>query len=340
VTLLLDNADVRRVLRMRDCIDALEASFADLAAGNAVDRPRSHTYTHVGEGTHYLFKSMDGALPRLGVHALRLTSDLTHEHDGRRDKIPAAPGGRYVGLVLLFDQATLVPLALLHDGYLQRMRVGATSALAADRLARRDARVAAVIGAGWQAGAQIEGLGEIRKLDEIRVYAPTRPRLEWFCANYGARAVGSAREAIDGADVVALATNSHEPVLDGNWLEPGQHVGSVQGRELDERTLERADLVVVRSRERPTFHYANGHAPVEAGQDHEVDAVSLADVVAGRAGRASNDQITLFAGGGTGGSSGLGTQFAAVGHAVYRAALDAGVGRELPTEWFTQEEKP
>src|SRR5512146_2061 len=128
---------------MRDCIDALEASFGDLAAGTAVDRPRSHTYTQVGEGRHYLFKSMDGALPRLGVHALRLSSDLTHEHGGRRDKIAAAPGGRYVGLVMLFDQASLVPLALLHDGYLQRVRVGATSALAADRLARRDARVAA-----------------------------------------------------------------------------------------------------------------------------------------------------------------------------------------------------
>src|SRR5690242_13480889 len=142
---------------MRKCVDALAASFADLADGNAVDRPRSHTYTHLGDGRHYLFKSMDGALPRLGIHALRLSSDLTWEHDGRRDKLPAAPGGRYVGLVLLFDQATLVPLAILPDGYLQRMRVGATSALAADRLARPEARVAAVVGAGWQAGAQIEG---------------------------------------------------------------------------------------------------------------------------------------------------------------------------------------
>src|SRR3954447_10939213 len=137
---------------MEDCIRALEGSFGDLARGEAIDRPRSHTYTALGEGRHYLFKSMDGALPRLGVHALRISSDLTWEHDGRRDKVPAAPGGRYVGLVLLFDQATLVPLAILHDGYLQRMRVGATSALAADRLARPDVHVAAVVGAGWQAG--------------------------------------------------------------------------------------------------------------------------------------------------------------------------------------------
>jgi ornithine cyclodeaminase/alanine dehydrogenase-like protein (mu-crystallin family) len=339
VTLLLDNDDVRAVLRMRDCVDALRASFADLAAGEAVDRPRSHTYTDLGGGRHYLFKSMDGALPRLGVHAVRLSSDLTHEHDGRRDKIPAAPGGRYVGLVGLFDQATLVPVALVHDGYLQRMRVGATSALAVDLLARRDARVAGVIGAGWQAGAQIEGLRAVRDLGEVRVYAPTRPKLEAFCGEHGAVPAASAREAIAGADVVALATNAHEPVLDGGWLEAGQHVGSVQVREVDRRTLDRADLIVERSEVQPTFHFADGHRPVEAGEVAGPDAartVTLAEVVAGRAGRTSEEQLTLF----TGGSAGLGTQFAAVAHAVFLAARDAGVGRELPTEWFTQEEKP
>jgi len=343
LTLLLDNDDVRQVLRMRDAIDSLELAFADLADARAVNRPRSHTYTDLGGGRHYLFKSMDGSLPRAGVHALRLSSDLTHEHDGRRDKIPAAPGGRYVGLVLLFDIETLVPLALVHDGELQRVRVGATSALAADRLARRDARVAAVIGAGWQAEKQIEGLRAVRELEEIRVYAPTRDRLVTFCYEAGAVPARSAREAIDGADIVALATNSHEPVLDGGWLEPGQHVGSIQGGELDAATVARADVVVVRSRDRATSHHAPGHAPREVERDARFvreDVVELGEVVTGRAGRRSDDDVTLFTGGGTGASSGLGIQFAAVADAVHRAARAAGLGRELPTEWFTQEEKP
>src|SRR5690348_18057572 len=146
---------------MGDVIDALDAAFVDYAEGVAVNRPRSHTYTHRGEGRHYLFKTMDGSLPRLGVHALRLTSDLTDERDGKRVKIPAAPGDRYVGLVLLFDLDQLAPVAIVQDGYLQRVRVGATSALAADRLARRDAHVVGLIGAGWQAGAQLEGLREV-----------------------------------------------------------------------------------------------------------------------------------------------------------------------------------
>lgn len=336
MTLLLENDDVRRVLRMRDCIDALGEAFRDLADGRAVNRPRSHTYADLGGGRHYLLKTMDGSLPRRGVHALRVTSDLTHEHHGRRDKVPAAPGERYVGLVLLFDLDTLVPLAILHDGYLQRTRVGATSALAADRLATRDARVAAVIGAGWQAGAQVEGLREVRDFDEIRVYAPTRHKLHAFCLEHRTEPATTAREAIEGADVVALATNSHEPVLDGAWLAPGAHVNSVQRREVDGGTLARATLVVVRSRDEPTFHYAPGHAPSAALQRaHDDDVVELGDVLAGRVRRASADSITLFAGGG-----GLGVQFAAVADLVYRRALELGLGRDLPTEWFTQEEKP
>ena len=347
MTLLLDNDDVRRVLRMRDCVDALAEAFADHAAGRAVDRPRSHTYTNRGDGRHYLFKTMDGSLPGRGVHALRLTSDLIYEHgeagSRRREKIPAAPGERYVGLVLLFDQATLAPLAIVHDGYLQRMRVGATSALAADRLARPDACVVGVVGAGWQAGAQIEGLREVRDLEEVRVYAPTRAKLQDFCAEHDAFPVASPREAIADADIVALATNAYDPVIDGAWLEPGQHVGSVQGHELDDATIDRADLIVVRSRARATHHYALGRAPLAAAEQKGLDATKVAElgeVVSGAAGRRSPDQITLFTGGGTGASSGLGIQFAAVAHVVYQAAKAAGLGRELPTEWFTQKEKP
>jgi alanine dehydrogenase len=336
VTLLLDNGDVRSVLRMRDAIDALDAAFVDYASERAVNRPRSHTYTHRGEGRHYLFKTMDGSLPRLGIQALRLTSDLTEERNGTRTKIPAAPGDRYVGLVLLFDLERLAPVAIVHDGYLQRVRVGATSALAADRLARRDAKVVGLVGAGWQAGTQLEGLREVRDVSEVRVYAPTRAKLDAFAAEHQAVAVDSAEEAVVGADIVVLATNSHRPVIHGGWLAPGVHVNSVQRHELDEATVTRADLVVVRSREEPTFHYASGHAPRAARERALPGAVELGDVLTGLVdGRTRDDEVTLFTGGG-----GLGIQFAAVAHAVYEAAQAAGVGRELPTEWFTQAEKP
>lgn len=356
MTLILDNADVERVLTVEACLAALELAFRDYADGRAVNRPRSHTYTALGEGHHYLFKSMDGSLPRYGVHAIRLSSDHIHElsRDGRRrrEKLPLAQGQRYVGLVMLFDIHRLEPLAIIQDGFLQRLRVGCTSALAAKYLARPEASVVGLIGSGWQAGAQLLAIRQVRPIKAYRAYSPNAERLRAFCQEFSNRLgqpvepVRSARDAVEGADIVACATNSHDPVLDGDWLAPGQHVGSVQGHELDGRTLERAALIVVRSREPATFHYAPAQAPVEAGERKRLDerlgrkVVELSAVVTGRAGRRSPDDITLFTGGGTGASSGLGIQFAAVGYAVYEAARAAGLGRQIPTDWFLESAKP
>ena len=354
--MLLENGDVERLLTAEACIDALEVAFRDLAEGRAVNRPRSHTCTPLGEGHWYLFKSMDGSIPRLGLHAIRLSSDHTHEFSRggkrRREKLPAAPGGRYVGLVMLFDIHTLEPLAIIQDGHLQRMRVGCTSALAAKYLSRPDSRVVALIGSGWQATTQLLGLRQVRDVREYRAYSTDPERLRIFSGDMSerlgqeVRAVRSSREAVDGADIVACATNSHDPVLDGAWLAPGQHVGSVQSHELDWRTLERASLIAVRSREAATFHHPPDQAPVEAAEVKRLDErlraklVELGDVVVGRSGRRSPADITLFTGGGLGASSGLGIQFAAVGHAVYQAARAAGAGREIPTDWFLETAKP
>jgi ornithine cyclodeaminase/alanine dehydrogenase-like protein (mu-crystallin family) len=356
MTLVLSNDDVLRVLDPVACIHALEAAFRDLAVGDAVNRPRSHTYTPLGDGHFYLFKSMDGAIPSLGVQAIRMSSDHTHEisRSGkrRREKLPLAPGGRYVGLVVLFDIGTLEPLAIIQDGELQRWRVGCTSALAAKHLARPDARVVGIVGSGWQAETQLRALVNVRDVREIRAFSTSPERIRRFCEDLSAkidrdvRPVESARRAIEGSDIAVCATNSHDPVIDGDWLVSGQHVNSVQGHELDDRTLARATLVVVRSREPATFHYPPGRGPVEAMEIRRPDdalrakIVELGDVVAGRAGRRRAEDITLFTGGGLGASSGLGIQFAAVGHAVYQAARRAGIGRDLPTDWFTQTAKP
>jgi alanine dehydrogenase len=356
MTLLLENADVERLLDVQECIDALELAFRDLVEGRAVNRPRSHSYLPLGDGHFYLFKSMDGGLPSRGVHAIRLSSDHIQETERSghrlREKLPRAPGDRYVGLVLLFDVQSLVPLAIVQDGYLQRMRVGCTSALAARHLARDDARVVGLIGSGWQAGAQLEALAAVRPLREVRAYSTNPERLAAFCAErsirlrIAVRPVASGREAIRAADVVVLATNSYDPVLAGTWLEPGQHVNSVQSHELDAATLERASLIVVRSREPATFHHPPGQVPIEAAEVKALDArligkvVELGEVVAGRAGRRQADEVTLFTGGGLGASSGLGVQFAAVAHVVYAAAKRRGLGREIPTEWLTETAKP
>lgn len=356
--LMLDNQDVEKVLNIRECMDALEHAFKDNAESKAVNRPRSHTYTPIDEENFYLFKSMDGAVPRYGVHALRLTSEIIREYRSgeamRSEKVASMPGGKWLGLVLLFSIKNGELLAIIKDGYLQRMRVGATSGLAAKYLSRKDSQVVGMFGSGWQAGAQLLALSAVRELKMIKVYSPTHPNLEKFVTEMKRqipleiRAESSPRAVVDGSDMIVAATNSFEPVFNGDWLIPGMHVNSVQGGEVDACTLERADLVVIRAREPGTYWFPRGHEPKGANRESRFAAVGLenktfelGEVMLGRApGRSNGRQITFFGGGGTTGSNGLGIQFAAVAARIYELAKTRGLGCELPLDWFTQDVHP
>ncbi len=356
--LVLSNEDVEKVLDIHDCMEVLEHSFKDYAEGKAVNRPRSHAYTPIDQENFYLFKSMDGAVPRYGVHALRLTSEVIREYrvgeTMRSEKLASLPGGKWLGVILLFSTKNGELLAIIKDGYLQRMRVGATSGLAAKYLSRKDSQVVGMFGSGWQAGAQLLALSAVRELKLIKVYSPTRANLEKFVTEMKRqipleiRAESDPRSVVDGSDIIVAATNSFEPVFDGSWLMPGMHVNSVQGGELDARTLKRADLVVIRAREPGTYWFPRGHEPKGANRESRFATVALenktfelGEVMLGRAlGRTNDPQITLFGGGGTTGSNGLGIQFAAVAARIYGLAKEKQLGHELPLDWFTQDIHP
>ncbi len=356
MTLVLSNEDVQQVLCMSDCMQVLREAFVDYEQGRAANRPRSHTYTPISEDEYYLFKSMDGSVPRYGVHGLRLSSDrlLQRTVGGarRREKLPAGPGGTYLGLVMLFSIETLELLAILQDGYLQRTRVGATSGLAAAALARKDSRVVGMFGSGWQAEGQLLALQEVRELEEVKVYSPNSAHCAAFVARMNqqlrvpVRSVDSPQQVVDGSDIVVAATNSSEPVFDSQWVVPGQHVNSLQGRELDDGMLDKADVIVVRSRDAPSHWFAGDAVPEEIARAkktssvHQAKTFELGSVLAGKEGRTGEQEVTLFGGSGMGGSAGLGIQFAAVGHLVYERARAAGLGREVPSEWFLQTLRP
>jgi alanine dehydrogenase len=285
MTLLLNAREIQQVLTMNDAVSAMEDGFRDLASGNGINRPRSHTYvprpSSPDEDRFYLFKSMDGALPRLGMHGIRMSSDMVLAHDvagkRRREKVPAAPGGKYVGLLLLFSLDTLEPLAIMPDGYLQRIRVGATSAVAAKYLARGNVRRAAVIGTGWQAGAQVMGLCEVFPgLKELSVYSPDPAHRAAFAEEWSEKlhqriaVANTAADAVGDADVVALATNSQVPVVEADAIPDGCHVGSLQGCEVPDALVARAGLVGVRERSEPTF-WGAGRSAAERSLASAVD---------------------------------------------------------------------
>ena len=153
MTLLLNNDEIEKAADPVECIAASEAAYRQLGAGNAFAGHRADLFApNAKPGTAYNLKVMSAVYEHDGISAVRLTSDVvswpSEDTGQRRVKLPRAPGGRWTGLVLLLSTHTGEPLALLPDGVLQRLRVGATSALAMRHLARDDAKDLCIIGSG------------------------------------------------------------------------------------------------------------------------------------------------------------------------------------------------
>jgi len=357
MTLILSNDDVGKLLTMPDCIDVLEEAYAELAEGRGVTRTRSDCFTPtVRADALYSLKSMDGIVPKLGVGAVRINSDIVtwpkRGNNVRREKVPAAPGNRYVGLVLLFSTDNGEPLAIFPDGVMQRMRVGAANGLGVKYLARRNATTVGILGSGWQAGSQLMAACAVRGIATIRCFSPNPENRAAFSRQMSDALgvevvpVGQPEEAIKGADIVMCASNTLDPIFFERWIEPGMHVTSIKLPEIEPKAVKRADRVAVHIHETKPIHAATKDLALPETADGRGWSLAagidfsklptLPDLIAGRVeGRKSDDEVTCFIN-----NIGLGYQFAAAGALLYRKAKEAGAGHELPTDWFTEDVHP
>jgi alanine dehydrogenase len=367
MTLVLSNKEIAELVSMKDCIDSLEDAFLELAEGRGAFRRRSDICTPGGDDGSgmYALKSMDGVIPKLGVGAIRINSDILTfpEINGflRRVKVPAAPNKRYTGLVLLFSTRTGEPLAIMPDGMMQPMRVAATSALGAKCLSRENSEVVTILGCGWQARSQVRAIVCVRNVKEIRCYSTRKEMRESFAAEMSPivgqdiKAFESAEEAVKGADIVLAATNAIVPVFEPEWVEKGMHLSMIKPGEFSPGVVRQADVAATLMQDcDPVFITSHGlHVPEEPGGDLQnlADEVAWKNLVTlpelllerkpGRnvktpqRGRTSDNQVTCFLN-----PLGLGYQFAAVGSVIYKRAKEQGRGHELPTDWFTELEIP
>lgn len=353
--LYLSNDDVDSLLGMNECIESFEGAYRAAFEGSAVNGRRSDMITTTAkDDAVYSLKMVGGVVPASGVGAIRINSDiLSFPSDGgrtRKVKVPAAPGGRWVGLILLFSTETGEPLAILPDGVLQRMRVGASSGLAIRYLSRPDASRLTILGSGWQAYAQVMAAAAVRPISEIRVFSPNRDNAQAFANSVEQKleltttVFASPEEAVSTADIVLCATNSLQAVFREEWLHPGMHIGSIRDGEIEPGALLKADNIVVHD----PGNMGSDHLVVASGLSHKegkkeinsdprlaaiASAPSLAALVSdATAGRRSNEEITCFLN-----FHGLGYQFAAAGAALLQKAKASGRGRLLPPEWFTQD---
>jgi len=307
--LVLSRADVRRLLDLDQLLDALERGFVELSAGRASVPPRIAAETERG-----LLAAMPGYAD--GILETKLVSVFAGNHE---IGLPT-----HQATIALFDDATGKPLALMDGTEITAVRTGAASAVATRVLARPDARVLAVLGAGVQARSHIEAARRVREFAEVRVASRSPEHARALAEEIGGTALDSFKEAVAGADVVCACTDSGQPIFAAESLEPGMHLTSVgasrDGPELDSAVMG-SGLLAVESRVAFEPYPAGAHEL--QGLDPN-DAVELGEIIAGiRVGRASPEQITIYK------STGHAVEDAAAAGLVYRRALEDGIGTEV-----------
>ena len=235
-------------------------------------------------------------------------------------------------MVLLSTRTGLVQALLLDNGYLTDVRTAAAGAVAADCLARPDARVATIFGAGMQAAMQLEALCLVRPIAEARIWARDMARAEALARTSSERlgiavtAVSDPGAAVSGADIIVTTTPSAQPLLRADWVQPGQHVtamgsDSEHKNEVDPMLVTRADLYVA-DRLSQTRKLGELHHAIRAGLVREEAAFpELGEILAGRShGRTRRDDITLAD------LTGTGIQDTAIATLALERAIRAGAG--------------
>jgi ornithine cyclodeaminase/alanine dehydrogenase len=315
-SLFLTESDVRDLLTMDIAIEAVEDGFRRLAAGEAMNVPRRRART-----TDVILHTMSAGCDAYGLIGFKA---YTTSRQGNRFH------------VVLYDGTTGAMVAVIEADWLGRIRTGAASGVATDHMARPDATEVGIFGAGGQARTQLEAICAVRPITEARVYSRSEERRDQFARDMESSCriavvpVNRPEEAAADMDIIVTATNSREPVLNGEWLSEGTHINAIGSNalnraELDVDTIRRADTIVADSVEQCHLEAGDFVAALDQGILHWSRVHELADIIAGRqTGRPTPDSITLFK------SLGLAIEDLAVAARVLELGRERNLGRDLP----------
>jgi ornithine cyclodeaminase/alanine dehydrogenase-like protein (mu-crystallin family) len=330
--LTLSNADIHASLSPEVCEQAMAAALAARARGDAFNPLRTVTAPPGAEG----FMGLMPAYASSAAHAGGEAEAAAGAAFGLKVVciIRANPGrglDAHQGTVQLYDGETGMPTAILNASAITEIRTAAVTAVATRALARNGARVLAILGAGVQARSHLIALADVRPWDEVRVYAPTAAHVEALRDTRPDLVVaGSAQEAVEGADVVVVATSAKRPVLKHAWLAAGAHVNAVGASsptswEIEPATVAAAALFC--DSRQSVLHEAGefrlaAEEGLIAGEEHI--RAELGEVVSGEhPGRESDDQLTLFR------SLGIGVEDLAAAQVAVQNARRQGLGTEV-----------
>jgi alanine dehydrogenase len=317
MTLHISEAEVQAVLTMPMAVEAVQEISRKQATGEVVVHPRRRFELPGGGFFHY----MAAADFSKGFVAMKQYTYVR---------------GKLRFLVPLYEMSSGDLLALIEADYMGQLRTGAASGVATDFLARKNSKVAAIIGTGGQAKTQLEAVATVRKLESARAYGRDASRRQKFCEEMSARlgirveSCPSASEAVRGADIVSTATTAAQPVVSGADLSPGAHINAIGAnhahkRELDDEAVASADIIVVDSVEQSRQEAGDLIIAFHGDEICWTGVKKLSEIVSGKAsGRTSDTEVTLFK------SNGIASWDLAVAMKVYALAKEKNLGSELP----------
>ena len=364
MTLILNNDDMKAVLTMETTMKALEEAYREISRNEAVCRPRIDIQIPTEDPKKiYQWGTMEGGSTS-GYFAIRMKSDVIYEQEylgTRTQENYCVRPGKFCGLILLINIQNGEPVALINDGYLQHMRVGADCGIGLKYMAREDAQVVGMLGCGGMARSHMEAFTLVRPIRRLQVYSPTKAHREEYAKEMAERfhieaiAVDDPREVYKRADIIAGCTDSTVPVVIGKWLEEGTHITCVGGM-CDEEVSERIDVALrfgnspapfglpefkvsgnmtyaAMPDERVNFRKKETRNGDRHGVNVEDKTVLLSELMSGaKNGRTSANQITYSTRGNL-----QGAQFFSVAGRAYELAKEKGLGKEIPTEWLLQD---
>ncbi len=322
--LLLSRSDLEKLISMKEVIESVERAFLELYNGKAKVPLRTIIEVEKHNGFILYMPSYLEDSEALAVKVVSLYPENT------KKGLPSV-----LASILLNDPKTGAPLALMEGTFITAMRTGAASGVATKYLARKDSKIAGIIGAGVQARTQLWAVCEVRNIEKALVYDINPKNAKKFAEEMSKKlgieikTVESAREATEKSDILIVATTAREPVVKGGWIREGTHINSVgwvgrDARELDSETVRKSKLVVD-SKEGVLNESGDIIIPMKEGVIDEGHIhAELAEIVAGvKKGRENNREITLFK------SVGLAIEDAITAKLAYEKALEHGVGTNV-----------
>lgn len=320
-TVVVSAAEVGELLPMDECIDVMARALETLGRGEGINPLRTGMLLPEKVGLLGMMPSYLADPPAVGV---KVVTVFPGNHGTAFDS--------HQGAVLLFDMEHGSLRAIIDASSITAIRTAAVSGLATRLLARQEAADLALLGTGVQARTHLEAMLAVRPLRRVRAWSPTPERLARFAEQQSTRhgieveAASSAEAAVRGADIICTVSSAREPILLGEWLQPGAHINAAGSSIKSTRELDTAAVVMSRlfvDRRESTLNEAGDFLfPKQEGaigDDHIVGEIG--EILLGTcAGRESDEEITLFK------SLGLGVEDLAAAHHIYRRAVECGVG--------------